>query len=91
MMIGINLFSKSANITVGNCIRGSGDTKWMFITQIFGTCFVISMACIFVFIFKLGITGVFLAVLADEGVRGAINFFRFLWICNSKLFKKEDE
>lgn len=91
MMTGINLFSKSANITVGNCIRGSGDTKWMFMTQIFGTVFVISTACLFVFIFKLGITGVFLAVLVDEGVRGAINFFRFLWICNSKLFNKGDK
>ena len=33
LIVGINLFSKSANIIIGNGIRGSGDTKWMLYTQ----------------------------------------------------------
>ena len=83
LMISINLFSKSGNIIVGNCIRGSGDTRWMFITQVFGTVFVICMACIFVFVLKLGIAGVFLAVMSDEAVRAVINYVRYRKICAS--------
>lgn len=83
LMIGFNLFSKSGNIIVGNCIRGSGDTRWMFFTQIFGTVFVISMASLFVFGLKLGIAGVFLAVMSDEGVRALINYVRYRKICAS--------
>ena len=76
-LVGINLFSKSLNIIIGNGIRGYGDTRWMFFTQIFGTVFVVSMALLFVIGLHLGIVGVFLAVLADEFVRGIINSIRF--------------
>jgi len=87
ILISANLFTKSGNIIVGNGIRGSGDTKWMFFTQIFGTIFVIACACLFVYVFDFGITGVFLAVLADEAVRCFINLFKYIRICkNSELF-----
>ena len=89
-MIGLNLFSKSGNIIIGNGIRGSGDTRWMFFTQIFGTVFVVGMACLFVFKMKLGIAGVFLAVMADEAVRFGINFVRYSKICKSEAFVKDD-
>ena len=79
-LVGINLFSKSLNIIIGNGIRGYGDTRWMFFTQIFGTVFVVSMALLFVIGLHLGIVGVFLAVLADEFVRGIINSIRFFKI-----------
>ena len=52
----------------------------MFFTQIFGTVFVVSMALLFVIGLHLGIVGVFLAVLADEFVRGIINSIRFFKI-----------
>lgn len=80
LFISINLFSKSGNIIAGNGIRGSGDTRWMFFTQIFGTVFVISVACLFVFVLKLGISGVFLAVMADEAVRCGINLAKCIKI-----------
>lgn len=73
----INLYGKSANIIIGNGIRGSGDTRWMFFTQIFGTFFVIGCALLFVFVVHLGIAGVFLAVIADEIVRACINLWHF--------------
>lgn len=76
-LIGVNLFSKSLNIIVGNGIRGYGDTKWMFFTQIFGTVIIISAAVLFVNVFNFGITGVFCAVLTDELTRGIVNFIRF--------------
>lgn len=81
----INLYGKSANIIIGNGIRGSGDTRWMFYTQIFGTFFVIVCALIFVFVFHLGIAGVFLAVIADEIVRACINLLHFRGIDKKML------
>lgn len=77
LLIGFNLFGKSGNIIVGSGIRGYGDTKWMFFTQIFGTIFVLGTACLFVFVFDLGMTGVYLAVICDEIVRAIINTCKF--------------
>lgn len=80
LLIGINLFAKSGNIIIGNAIRGSGNTKWMLYTQIFGTIWIVSVASVFVFICKLGILGVFLAVMADEGIRALVNLWKYLRI-----------
>lgn len=76
-IVGIDLFPKSLNIIIGSGIRGYGDTKWMLYTQLFGTVFVISVASVFVFVFKLGIAGVFAAVVFDESVRCSINAIRY--------------
>lgn len=56
---------------------------WMLFTQIFGTIWIVSVASVLVFICKLGILGVFLAVLLDEGVRVLINFWKY-----SRIVKK---
>ena len=80
LLMCVNLYGKSANIIIGNSIRGSGDTKWMFITQIFGTFFVVGLAALFVFVFKFGIAGVFLAVIVDELVRAFVNLGKFRYI-----------
>lgn len=80
--MGINLFSKSGNIILGNSIRGYGDTMWMLLTQVFGTVFVISLALLCVKVFNLGIAGVFVAVILDEFVRCMINLFKYLSIRN---------
>lgn len=83
----LNLYGKSGNIIIGNGIRGSGDTRWMFMVQAFGTFFVIGCAALFVFVFKLGIVGVFLAVIADELVRAIINLLHYMHIV--KKFSSE--
>lgn len=80
LLIGINLFSKSANIIIGNGIRGSGNTKWMLYTQMFGTVGIVCVAAFFVYVCKFGILGVFLAVLVDEAVRAIINLWKYLRI-----------
>ncbi len=91
LFIAINLFSKAGNIIIGSGIRGSGDTKWMFCTQIFGTIFVIGTACLFVFALHLGIKGVFFAVMLDEFLRCIINLIKYITICrHSNLFFKEN-
>lgn len=80
ILVAANLFGKSGNIIIGNGIRGYGDTKWMFFTQALGTVGVVALACLCVFVFKLGMLGVFIAVLCDEAIRAVINFIRFLRI-----------
>ena len=80
ILVATNLFGKSGNIIIGNGIRGYGDTKWMFFTQVLGTAGVIGLACLCVFVFKLGMLGVFIAVLCDEAVRALVNFVRFMRI-----------
>lgn len=80
ILVCVNLYAKSANIIVGNGIRGSGDTRWMFLTQIFGTIFIICCACLFVYGLHLGIAGVLLAVIVDEIVRAFINLHHLLKI-----------
>ena len=83
LLISVNLFAKSGNIIVGNAIRGSGNTAWMLYTQIFGTFFVIACGCLFVFGCKLGILGVFFAVMLDEFIRALINLWKYLQIVKS--------
>ncbi len=80
ILMAANLFGKSTNIIVGNGIRGYGDTKWMLFTQIFGTFSVVGLAALCVFVFKLGMLGVFVAVLCDEIIRAVINSIRFIKI-----------
>jgi Na+-driven multidrug efflux pump len=80
ILVAVNLFGKSGNIIIGNGIRGYGDTRWMMFTQILGTIGVVGLAALCVFVFKLGMLGVFIAVLCDEALRALINFFRFLRI-----------
>lgn len=78
ILVMFNLYGKSGNIIFGGGIRGYGDTRWMLITQILGTILVIGIASLFVFVFKMGILGVFVAVILDEGLRAIINGIRFL-------------
>lgn len=80
ILMAVNLFGKSGNIILGSGIRGYGDTRWMLITQSIGTAGVVSIAALCVFVFKLGILGVFIAVLLDEAMRALINLIRFLKI-----------
>lgn len=77
ILVAVNLFGKSGNIIFGSGIRGYGDTKWMLITQIIGTVQVVAISALFVFVFKFGILGVFVAVLFDEALRCVINGIRF--------------
>lgn len=80
ILVAANLFGKSGNIIFGNGIRGYGDTRWMLFTQGLGTVGVISIAALCVFVFKLGMIGVFIAVMCDEAIRAIINFIKFIRI-----------
>ena len=72
------LFPKAINNVIGLCIRGMGDTRWMLFTQIFGTCFMIGGGNLLILHTELGLTGVFVTLLADEAIRGIANLIHFL-------------
>ena len=88
-IVSFNLYPKSGNIIVGSGIRGYGNTMWMLGTQLFGTCFISTIAAILVFGFKTGITGVFIAVCADEVVRCIINALKLGRITKGKEKNKK--
>jgi len=71
------MFPQAVNIVIGYGIRGTGDTRWMFYSQIFGTVLVIALSYTLIFVFNLGLWGVFITSLADETIRAAINVLRF--------------
>lgn len=76
LLVCLNLFGKSGNIIIGNSIRGSGNTIWMLGTQLFGTVLVIAVAAFLVYGIHLGIIGVFISVIVDEGTRALINLWK---------------
>lgn len=76
LIVGIDLFPKSTNISIGAGIRGYGDTRWMLLTQCFGTVFVIVGSAILVLVFNQGIGALFMLVVADEVLRSIINYFK---------------
>ena len=80
---GSNHLSLSKGLTL--IIGDNGDGK----TTLFEALewlFDISCACLFVYAMKLGIIGVFMAVIVDEGVRAFINLGRFMHIMKKMEF-----
>lgn len=71
------------NVIMGHAIRGTGDTKWMLYSQIFGTFFVVGVSFFMIFHFSWGLVGVVIAMTMDEGLRGGVNFMRFLKSVNA--------
>jgi len=77
MITALTMIPRSVNIVSGNAIRGYGDTFWMLATQVFGIAFVLSATWTLVFPAGLGMYGLFIALSADETLRGVINTVRF--------------
>jgi MATE family multidrug resistance protein len=71
-------FPRSVNFMAGSGIRGLGNTTWMLGTQVFGTVFIVALGWLLIFQAGLGVMGLFIAMLADEGVRSVANSIRFL-------------
>ncbi len=68
---------QSVNVVMGHGIRGTGDTTWMLYTQIGGTLFVLGSSYLLMFHFNLGLTGLYLTLIADEFLRSVVNTWRF--------------
>lgn len=71
------LLPRAGNLVFGGGIRGTGDTRWMLLTQLAGTALVLIFARTFMFYFGLGILGAELAVTLDETIRGIANGRKF--------------
>jgi putative MATE family efflux protein len=76
-IVSITIFPVAVNVVIGNAIRGMKDTKWMFYTQSIGTIFVITVSATMLFIFHLGLKGIFITMLFDESIRAFLNYRRF--------------
>jgi len=72
------LFPKAVNNVIGLCIRGTGDTRWMLFTQIFGTVFMIAGGYYLILGAGFGLPGIFITLLLDELLRSIANLCRFL-------------
>ena len=75
--LALGLFPKAVNNVIGLCIRGMGDTRWMLYTQIFGTLFMICAGYILILRTPLGLTGIFITLIADETLRSIANLMHF--------------
>ena len=71
------LFPKAVNNVIGLCIRGTGDTRWMLCTQVFGTLFMILGGYWFILQSGFGLAGIFITLLLDELLRSIANILRF--------------
>jgi putative MATE family efflux protein len=85
-LVVILLFPKSVNVIIGNAIRGTGDVRWMLLTQIAGTAIIVTIAGIFVLKMNMGLYGVMLANVIDESWRAVINYSKFLISTRSTRF-----
>jgi len=77
IFVTLTMFPQAVNIVLGYGIRGTGDTRWMFYTQAYGTVQIIILCYILIFVANLGLWAVFISFLVDESVRSIINALRF--------------
>jgi putative MATE family efflux protein len=77
LMIILISFPKSVNVVITNSIKGTGNTRWPLFTQLPGTVSVILLAYVFMFVCKLELLGLFIAILIDELWRAAANYLKF--------------
>ena len=77
VIIAITIYPVAINVVIGHAIRGMKDPQWMFLTQILGTTFTVACSAVLIFVFKLGIIGIFITTFSDETVRAILNFIRF--------------
>lgn len=67
-----------SNIVVIQALRATGDVKYPVVAAILSMGLIkIPVAYILVFIFDFGLLGIFIAIAADEIVRGALVFYRW--------------
>lgn len=63
---------------VSGCLRGAGDTRWPLVSAFIGMIGArVSLAALFVLVFHWGLTGAWMAAIADQSVRSVLIFYRF--------------
>ncbi|MBE5851773.1 MAG: MATE family efflux transporter [Lachnospiraceae bacterium] len=74
IFLGIIMFPQSMNTLCGNGIKAKGDSKWMLISQIYGSAIVISVSTVLIKLFHMDMMAVYITLFLDEGFRGFINY-----------------
>ena len=65
------------SITAG-CLRGAGDTRWPLISAIIGMIVArVSLAALFVIVFRWGLGGAWFAAVLDQSIRSVLIYYRF--------------
>ena len=75
--VALGLLPKAVNNVIGLSIRGMGDTRWMLYTQIFGSIFMVTAGYLLILRTPLGLTGIFITLIADETIRSIANLLHF--------------
>lgn len=71
-------FGRPFNLVIGCCVRSSGDVKWSIVASSFCILLVlIPLGYVFTRVIPLGVPGVFIALLADEWLRGQLMTWRW--------------
>jgi putative MATE family efflux protein len=71
-------FGRPFNLVIGTCIRGAGDVRWAVIASVSSLLLVcIPLGYLFTQVFHLGVPGVFMALCADEWLRGQLMAWRW--------------
>jgi len=68
---------------IGSAVRAYGDTKWMFVSQVIGSIFVVSCSYMLIEIAHLQIVAIYITLFCDELIRASINYIHFS-ICYKK-------
>lgn len=87
----ILLFPKAINVVIGNAIRGTGDVRWMLMTQVVGTAIIIVLSGILLLHFKLGLIGLMYANFFDEFWRSIVNYVRFFYKAGKLKSRKNEK
>lgn len=71
-------FGRPFNLVIGVCVRGSGDVKWAIAASLSSILLVlIPLGYVFTHVITLGVPGVFIALCADEWLRGQLMTWRW--------------
>ena len=77
-VIGFGQPAQAINFVMGGALRGAGDTRFTMLLGVFDWFVVrLPLALLFGFVLQLGLTGLWLSLLIDYFVRGAILIWRF--------------
>lgn len=77
-IMGLIQISQSTQFILGGALRGAGDTKYPLYSTFIGVWgFRVLLSLIFVFVFHLGITGIWIAAAVDQFARSLLIYRRF--------------
>ena len=76
-LIGLTMLPQSLNVVCGHAIKGNGNTKWMLLSQILGSIFVISLSFILIRGFHMDMVAIYLVIILDETIRGITNYIYY--------------